>query len=63
MKVLYFLNFEYDSYLINNISNLERIQLVKRRKLFLSSDTWSPRAGFFPIGNHKLLKWCRKEDL
>ena len=32
------------------------IKLVKHRKLFSSSDQWSPGAGFFPIGTQKFLK-------
>ena len=28
----------------------------KRRKLFSTSDLWSPVAGFFPIGTHKLTR-------
>ena len=39
------------------------IYLVKRRKIFSSSDSSSLGAGFFPIGTHKLLREGRKVDL
>ena len=47
--------------LVLNISG--SIKLGKSRKLFSSSDFWSPEAGFFPIETNKLLRYCRKEYL
>ena len=51
----------FDLYSINHISNLERVQNGSSW-LRAESDSWSPRAGFFPIGTHKFLRWWRKEN-
>jgi hypothetical protein len=39
------------------------IKLVKHKELFSTFDQWSPDAGFCPIGNHKLVRYGRKEQL
>ena len=39
-----------------NLPMILWIKLVKRRMLFLSSDLWSPGAGFFLNGIYKLLR-------